>query len=89
MTRDLTDTVKALSEKAAIEAHKHWSRTKLSEVIAAVFEPAIRELIAEENEACAKLLYEQKSPYHDWGGESFNSAMQHAAQLIRARGGKA
>jgi len=66
----------------------YFSAIHIVEKIMPIIEPAIRDLIAKEREECAQLVSEQKSPYHDWGGGSFNSAMQHAAKLIRARGGK-
>jgi hypothetical protein len=92
MTRDLADAVKSLATRIYGLMPSHpWAHDTdaLIEEYSQAIEPAIRDLIEEEREECAKLLSEQKSPYHDWGGESFNSAMQYAAKLIRARGGKA
>jgi len=56
MTRDLADIVKGLAEKAAATAHKSFTGSEwaVAQDVAAVFEPAIRDLIAQEREACAK-----------------------------------
>jgi len=80
MTRDLADTVKALSEKAArnLGCSPDPSPDLFAmdvQAIAAVLEPAIRELIAQEREACAKVA--DSDP---------NNLRWTAARDIRARG---
>jgi len=90
MTRDLADTVKGLTEKAArsiMGKGSPWPKyeQEMTETIAAVFEPAICDLIVQAYERCAAYheLYGDgdipagKSIFRDWSAE------------IRARGGKA
>jgi hypothetical protein len=85
MTRDLTDTVKALSAKAATMIVRSNNRDDWTYTIATVFEPAIRKLIAQETESCAAVC-------DSYIGDNLpvrpKPLLRELAKAIRARGGK-
>jgi hypothetical protein len=94
MTRDLADTVKGLAEKAWQECHNHawWD----ADTIAAVFEPAIRELIAQEREECAKIGHKTAFEFlgmhrnqRQYSWHDVEDALTEGHKAICARGGKA
>jgi hypothetical protein len=83
MTLDLADTVKGLAEKAVYLALNNGDH--IVETIAHVLEPAIRELIAKEREACAKIV---KQLFDEGQMDSGRIPLSNALKAIRARGGK-
>jgi hypothetical protein len=94
MTRDLADTVKGLREKlAAAIIETSGKRVAMvdhdRDVILDAIEPAIRELIAQEREACAKVADKEAARHNVEGGDIFSLQLAESiAEDIRARGGK-
>jgi hypothetical protein len=93
MTRDLADTVKGLAGKCAQDYFSDGAQAELFETyVIAVFEPAIRELIVEECEACAKVAYSTPFRCHATDDVDFHSGCvqtrDRIVDAIRARGGK-
>jgi hypothetical protein len=100
MTRDLADTVKALAEKLEVAIDQFIDSEEVRTghgiplggddivtIIMPAIEPAIRELIAQEREACAKVC---DSYMNDNTPVRLRPIplLRELAKLIRTRGGK-
>jgi hypothetical protein len=93
MTRDLADTVKALAQKAIRDSGREYTAYAIN--IVEVFEPAIRELIAQEREVCAKIGHTTAFEFLDmhrnqrqYSWHDVEDALTAGSKAIRARGDK-